>query len=438
MATVESARKYNIFFCVNHEISFKSDSPWQITENRDEADVFVISRSMPSWMIDLAEHDPTIVRIFVAQSAFPHEFQISDLKQWHFEEMLENIRPILDNKYKLPENVLKAIKEDPMIATLAFLWTRGKNIDPIMHSSLKKGYSYPVPFTEHDIEAILMNLYDLSLLDRKFYDVAHPCTKCGSVQILYRDACIECHSTDITEHTMIHHFPCSYHGAETEFLDIHGNYVCPKCQKMLNQIGLDYDKPGTINICNACGYESQDSRVMGRCLSCSNEINAIDAPRKAIYSYHLNEMGVEALFQNSIHRYDPRKALGESLDIVDDYMFYFLSQKLRYIAERYKFETTLLEIGTKDSAKNIGEYDKITLMSSIGKEFAHLLRHTDTVSFINKRLFILLPGTTVEQTNVVVQKATQQINNTVAPELQGAFEMKYESILATKSEKEHV
>lgn len=122
------------------------------------------------------------------------------------------------------------------------------------------------------------------VLESRFYDKILTCPFCAHHNLNLREVDPVNHSADIVLAPTIHHYPCGYVGIELEFLD--GlNYVCPKCNKELKSIGVDYDKPGRMYFSNETGEKFTEPDVICECRNCQREFDAADAVRQNIYAF---------------------------------------------------------------------------------------------------------------------------------------------------------
>jgi GGDEF domain-containing protein len=93
---------------------------------------------------------------------------------------------------------------------------------------------------------------------------------------------------------IIHHFGCAHETVETQFR--RGNQlICPKCAKTLRHIGLDYDKPGSVMVCQACGKSDDCATVGFVCLDCGAHRDSESMPRRDWHSYELTAQALQFL-----------------------------------------------------------------------------------------------------------------------------------------------
>lgn len=286
--------------------------------------------------------------------------------------------------------------QQDLLAILKVISENNNQISPEFSRSFSQGYQYCLLdkyCAEYNVEEQLNYLSQFGCLKKTEVDVAHPCHKCSSIAVNYRDACENCESVHIYDEHIIHHFACSYQAKQSDFEDALGNYYCPKCNMIMNQIGLDYDKPGIINICRECQHESQQTIVMGKCLNCNNNFNIENSPRQSIYSYHMTALGIEAVIKNELQYLDPKKMLEKEYKIIDSAVFFYLLDKFKKIHHRYQLSSTLLTISINNTATELSESGKIDLLLQTGKAIKELVRETDVVSYYNQSLCILFPHT---------------------------------------------
>lgn len=133
-------------------------------------------------------------------------------------------------------------------------------------------------------------LCDQGLMTREFFDRFHVCGRCQSARLNVREECAKCRSADLVEEPYLHHFKCAFQGPESEFR--HGNdLICPKCRRELSHFGYDYDRPGTMVVCQACGHSASEPAVGFVCLDCGAHADSESCNTRDVYSYRLTEQG---------------------------------------------------------------------------------------------------------------------------------------------------
>jgi hypothetical protein len=180
-------------------------------------------------------------------------------------------------------NKLQPVKTDNfdlyvLLKVLRYLYTREKELEPVLDEYSRIGYDYPfisINFSrndEHRAFEILETAEKEGLIEGKFVDKVNLCDKCYSSFLNFREVCPKCGSADLKAEDLIHHFVCAYVGQESDFrMDGDNEMTCPKCRRTVRHIGVDYDKPGVIYICNKDHEKFQDPKVKAFCFRCQND-----------------------------------------------------------------------------------------------------------------------------------------------------------------------
>lgn len=129
------------------------------------------------------------------------------------------------------------------------------------------------------------------LLERVFFDRVHLCVDCGSSRFNIREECAACRSPNLVEESYMHHFRCAHQAPESDF-HRGDKLVCPKCSYELTHFSVDYDRPGSVLHCAACGNHSSDASIGFQCLDCGKHSDSQAIPTKDVYSYKLTDLGV--------------------------------------------------------------------------------------------------------------------------------------------------
>ena len=109
-----------------------------------------------------------------------------------------------------------------------------------------------------------------------------------------REVCVFCHTSNLSEQPLTHHYACGYQAGQSAFEHRDG-YVCPKCHKLLRHYGVDYDKPGSVVSCGACGKTMAEPVVGFVCARCGGATPGDDAATRDWFHYDLLPDGLAAL-----------------------------------------------------------------------------------------------------------------------------------------------
>jgi len=179
---------------------------------------------------------------------------------------------------------------DTQVLVSKFLNDEIKELQPVFSRDL--GYNYPIVETivgdPSGAEAFLNKLCEAGILERKIYDKAIYCPKCGSTNISVRYYCPHCKSFDIQKSMLIEHVKCGY-------MDVEGNFhedsrlVCPKCHEELKRADVDYRRAGVWCTCNECNKSFDIPAASHFCRDCHGDFTFEEIMIKNIYSYRLKE-----------------------------------------------------------------------------------------------------------------------------------------------------
>jgi len=199
-------------------------------------------------------------------------------------EAVSMLAAAIERLRALPETVLLA--EDPRLVLLARLMVRERAMEPRRDPHVRETVVYP---DEHAIAGALVHAEDLvtlGLVRREFFDMLIVCPRCDSGRLSAHERCASCGSADLAEEAIFHHLRCAYQAPEREFRTASG-FVCPKCRARLESFSIDYDRPGLLSVCNACGHASGETSVGFVCLDCQAENRAGETASRAIHRYEL-------------------------------------------------------------------------------------------------------------------------------------------------------
>lgn len=208
------------------------------------------------------------------------------------------------------------------------LYTRqNKTLAPIRDTHSIIGYNFPelsVSFDENE-EPQVLDALDWAekegLIWPDFQERIYVCSSCSGGFLSFREVCPHCKSSNIDGEDLVHHFPCAYIGPVSDFqMEDSSVLNCPKCNKDLHHIGVDYDKPAVINHCNNCDSIFQDVYVKAKCMNCENDMDVQYLKSRNINSYKLTKKGRLAITKG----YDTSISEGE-LDVTLQSMETFMS-----------------------------------------------------------------------------------------------------------------
>jgi DNA-binding NarL/FixJ family response regulator len=92
------------------------------------------------------------------------------------------------------------------------------------------------------------------------------CNQCGSLRIFPNFFCPACNSTNFSQGKLIEHFKCGNVSVEDSYKD----NKCPKCNKEIKILGVDYKSLDNYYICNSCRNKFPEPSEDYICIKCNN------------------------------------------------------------------------------------------------------------------------------------------------------------------------
>ncbi|GGI56170.1 hypothetical protein [Winogradskyella haliclonae] len=190
--------------------------------------------------------------------------------------------------------------EEIKYKTLGFIYSRNQIFAPFTSRVSRIGYHFPLlslyyKNEEKTLLKILESLEKQGYIAKTFRDHIHLCKSCDSNYLNFKEICSSCKSADIQARDMIHHFVCAHVAPENDFKTEDG-LSCPKCDKHLRHIGIDYDKPSSIFSCNSCANEFQNPEMQASCFDCDTDNTLSELLQKTIGDYSISAHGEQWLF----------------------------------------------------------------------------------------------------------------------------------------------
>jgi len=102
------------------------------------------------------------------------------------------------------------------------------------------------------------------------------CNQCDSVKIVQTYSCPTCKKNNFNMAKLIEHFSCGNFSEEKTYVDNH----CPKCNKEIKAVGVDYKTITGRYICNSCDDIFTELSTTFLCLKCESRFTLDDAKWK--------------------------------------------------------------------------------------------------------------------------------------------------------------
>ena len=135
----------------------------------------------------------------------------------------------------------------------------------------------------------LSKLCTEGFLVKEIHDKIYLCPNCRSADLRPRLQCPTCSSINLTRGETIVHYHCGYVDFVDKFTVSQDTLKCPRCGRVLKQVGIDYGEPGQVYKCLDCGeffYYPVENWV---CRKCNHKFRVAEAQVETVYSFKLNE-----------------------------------------------------------------------------------------------------------------------------------------------------
>lgn len=277
---------------------------------------------------------------------------------------------------------------------LRYHYTRQTRMRAVVSAQSHTGYVFPLlslHFNNANTEekfTLLDKMVAKEYFRLRYDDIVHLCNNCYSGFLNYREVCPKCNTSDLYTENLVHHFVCAHVAPESDFIN-GDQMICPKCNRLLRHIGVDYDKPSLIYTCNNCGHHFQDSLMQAKCMNCSTVHNVDSLLERKIYNYELTALGEEAAMAGLLPSEQKETELNGYIGFSTFNIF------LKYEIERIKNSGKTSSIGSLSLktpaalASSMGvKYN--TVVGEISEFIKNATLATDILSFINNNTFLII------------------------------------------------
>lgn len=286
--------------------------------------------------------------------------------------------------------------EAALVKTLQFLYTRDTDLAPFRNRSAPIGYTFPFLSNlvktgeNHLLLDVLKRGEEEGWLEPAIIDRVNLCKDCYGGYLNFRESCTKCNSIDLKSIEMIHHFRCAYIGPASDF-EKNDKLICPKCDKELRHIGIDYDKPSEVNQCNDCGHQSQESTMKALCVDCGTENDLQYLQTRSISQYQMTAFGQD-LAIGGFKKFDPKEVPSkEDHRIVpyDVWVILFRQEQQRTQLRKINSHVGLLRL-REEALSHLDQTTREKIMRECILTMSHYFRPVDFVSAKDLNLFLIL------------------------------------------------
>ena len=134
---------------------------------------------------------------------------------------------------------------------------------------------------------LLSELVKAKALVADLVDKVPACPECGSYQVSTRYVCPKCFSYDIARSFLYEHLKCGKVASDDTFKK-GDRLICPKCQTVLHQFGVEYRAVGAWYKCAHCNESFNAPSHSHFCRPKRHQFNMDRAKLVPIYQYRLN------------------------------------------------------------------------------------------------------------------------------------------------------
>jgi predicted transcriptional regulator/ABC-type transporter Mla MlaB component len=219
-----------------------------------------------------------ISRASLSTSEPPKILRSSDLKRG------ERIAPAASKDHRNGRskselrNVFKAIVESGVAEFAPSLSDGGDIIYPMMNKLTGVGTSQAGEVLEELCQKKVLTKVPASLSCR--------CPACSTEIAIQTLVCPNCSGTELVSGTALQHLTCLHFDFEWNFSrGTEGEKFCPKCDRKLEKMGIDYLKQGTFFKCSTCGEFTARAKRLFSCPSCQRVFETTKEPPIEAYKY---------------------------------------------------------------------------------------------------------------------------------------------------------
>ncbi|MBS7656327.1 MAG: response regulator [Candidatus Bathyarchaeia archaeon] len=138
----------------------------------------------------------------------------------------------------------------------------------------------------------LMRMAEKGLLKKEPAHSSISCPSCSSLSMSVNVRCPDCGSRLIESGEALEHMTCGHVAFRSEFEKSITALICPKCNKELRMIGVDYRRIGNWYKCSY-GHSFVAPSIIFTCKKCNKEFSLDQASLKPLYEFQLSEKGKE-------------------------------------------------------------------------------------------------------------------------------------------------
>lgn len=319
---------------------------------------------------------------------------------------------------KLKRKQLKPYTVNPeinrhLIKALRFCFTRDRVLHPVKDRFSTIGYKYPILSLsmEHEQAKAEINTIeeaiDKDFFASEFVDRMHLCGNCYSGFLNYKETDPVSGSANLVTESLVHHFSCAYIGPQSDF--VRGEHmICPKCNKNLRHIGVDYDKPSVMYRCLDNNNYFQEPEMHAECMNCGHVNEVEGLVEYNVRNLAITDKGIQEAMQ-------PKGSQSSKEVVYNGFITYStFGTYLKYEIERSKTSNQPSSIGlirlniTSAMEGMLGvRYDK--LIEEVSEFIANNTESSNILSRSINSFFILFPNNQTDRSKRKLEKIASSI-----------------------------
>jgi len=161
---------------------------------------------------------------------------------------------------------------------------------------------------------LLARMSDARILAADLVDKAPSCPECSTSQVSTRYTCPKCFSHDISRSFLFEHLKCGKVASDDTFRK-GDRLICPKCQAILHNFGVEYRAVGAWYECRNCNESFNAPTTSHFCRPKRHQFSMDSIRLMAVYQYRLNPEAL-ADIRKEILMYNDAVTMMESLGLV--------------------------------------------------------------------------------------------------------------------------
>ncbi|MFQ5561740.1 MAG: diguanylate cyclase domain-containing protein, partial [Nitrospinota bacterium] len=322
---------------------------------------------------------------------FDGVLRFQEMSEFSFQKIVDLSISVNSKIEQLPSLSLKDTNIG--LKVLRFLYVRSCSISPVRTILTGTGYSYPgIDFFFEGRDGSLFKVLDFlegqSVISGSFFEKSHFCNQCHSAFLNFQEVCPHCKSADLQVEDLIHHFACAHVGASTEYKKGSKN-ICPKCDKELRHVGVDFDKPSIVYTCSPCGHTSQDPEITTTCFNCARKTSPENLLQLTVKKYSLTSLGKSA----ALHGMDSlfSAVLKKNMPTIPiDSFKSFLAVEIQRIKRYKKSTSTIIMVHFPDLNKIYLDFGSKSadIFFELSVALKAVFRESDMITSLTDSLFL--------------------------------------------------